>query len=99
MKRETFSRKDTAVYFLRRVASGKRREACSQTTDGFIHRNPDFAGGKESLMKGMAGRAARFPAKTCDVEHAIEVGGLGAVHAQVNFMSRDLGFGLMHIFR
>ena len=99
MKRETFSRKDTAVYFLRQAASGKVREAYEHTTDDFIHHNPWFAGDKESLMKGMAEHAARFPDKTCDVKHALEDGDLVAVHAHVKFKSGDLGFGLMHIFR
>jgi hypothetical protein len=36
MKRETFSRKDTAVYFLRQAASGKVQQAYEHTTDDFI---------------------------------------------------------------
>jgi predicted SnoaL-like aldol condensation-catalyzing enzyme len=99
MKRETFSRKDTAVHFLRQAAAGKVQQAYEHTTDDFIHHNPYFAGDKESLMKGMAENAARFPDKTLDVKHVLEDGDLVAVHSHVRMKSGDLGGGVVHIFR
>src|SRR5688500_4786770 len=99
MKRETFSRKDTAVHLLRQAASGKVQQAYELTTDDFIHHTPYFAGDKESLMKGMAENAARFPDKTLDVKHVLEDGDLVAVHSHVRMKSGDAGGGVVHIFR
>ena len=99
MKRETFSRKDTAVHFLRQAAAGRVQQAYEHTTDDFIHHNAYFAGDKESLMKGMAENAGRFPDKTLDVKQVIEEGDLVAVLSHVRHKPGEPGAAVVHFFR
>jgi predicted SnoaL-like aldol condensation-catalyzing enzyme len=99
MKRETFSRKDTAVHFLRQAASGKVQQACEHTTDDFIHHNAYFPADKESLMKGMAENAARFPDKTLDMKQVVEDGDLVAVLSADCHSPGAPGAAVVHFFR
>ena len=99
MKHERIAAKDIAVQFLRNAAAGRVAEAYEHTTPGFIHHNAYFAGDKESLMKGMAENAARFPDKTLDVKQVVEERDMVAVLSHVKHKPGQPGAAVVHFFR
>jgi predicted SnoaL-like aldol condensation-catalyzing enzyme len=94
------SKKERAVSFLQKVASGNVREAFkNHTSPDFYHHNPYFPGDAESLMTAMEENAAENPDKIFEVKHAIEEGEIVAVHSLVKQHQGDLGAVVVHIFR
>jgi predicted SnoaL-like aldol condensation-catalyzing enzyme len=94
------SHKEAATSFLRLASSGNVREAYEKYVDpSFRHHNPFFKGDSESLMKGMAENAAKFPDKILKVLRALEEGEFVAVHSRVELKPNDRGIALVHIFR
>lgn len=99
MKHERITPKDIAVQFLRHAAAGRVREAYEYTTPDFIHHNPYFAGDKESLMKGMAENARRFPDKTLDIKLLLSDGDHVAMLSHVRHKPGEPGAAVVHFFR
>jgi len=94
------SRKDTAMAFLRLVASGKAREAFqSHVAPGFLHHNPFSRGDADSLMVAMEENAAKNPNKVLEIQRALEDGDLVAVHSRVRQKPGELGVAVVHIFK
>jgi predicted SnoaL-like aldol condensation-catalyzing enzyme len=94
------SHKETAVSFLRDVASGKVREAYGKYVGpDFRNHNPFFRGDQESLMTAMEENAIKNPNKVLEVKHVLEDGNLVAVHSHIRQNPRDLGGAVVHIFR
>ena len=93
-------RKDSAVEFLRLVASGKVREAYEKHVGpGFRHHNPFFRGDAASLREAMAQNAAQNPNKVLEVHSAIQEGERVAVFSRVRQDPRDRGGAVVHLFR
>lgn len=92
-------RKDVALAFLKKAATGKLDEAYSKIASSFRHHNPYFKGDAESLKAGMAHAAAMFPKTTLEVQHAFEDGDLVAVHSRVHHSPNTLPIAVVHIFR
>jgi len=65
----------------------------------FRHHNPHFRGDAESLKKGMAEAAAKFPDTTLEVQHIFEEGDLVAVHSRVQHGPDEPEISVVHIFR
>jgi predicted SnoaL-like aldol condensation-catalyzing enzyme len=94
------NRKQAAISFLKLAASGNVSEAYDNfISPTFRHHNPHFAGDAESLKKGMAEAAAKFPDTTLEVQHIFEEGELVAVHSRVQHGSREPEISVVHIFR
>ncbi len=92
--------KEKAVSFLQTVASGDVREAFNRyTSPDFLHHNPFFRGGPESLMLAMEEDATKNPHKVLEVKHVIGEGDMVAVHSHVKQHQDDLGVAVVHIFR
>ena len=92
--------KDTAVEFLRLVASGNVREAYGKHVgSSFRHHNPYFRGDAASLMEAMEQNAAKNPNKVLEVQRAIQEGDLVAVFSRVRQRPEDRGGAVVHIFR
>ena len=93
-------RKQSAISFLKLAASGNVNEAyANYVSPTFRHHNPYFAGNAESLKKGMAEAAAKFPDTTLEVQHIFEEGELVAVHSRVQHGSGEPEIAVVHIFR
>ncbi len=93
-------RKESAISFLKLAASGNVSEAYAKyISPNFRHHNPYFAGDAESLKKGMAEAAAKFPNTTLEVQHIFEEGELVAVHSRVQHGSGEPEISVVHIFR
>ena len=93
-------RKESAISFLKLAASGNVSEAYAKyISPNFRHHNPYFAGDAESLKKGMAEAAAKFPDTTLEVQHIFEEGELVAVHSRVQHGSGEPEISVVHIFR
>ena len=89
-----------AVSFLKLAASGNVSEAyANYISPTFRHHNPYFAGDAESLKKGMAEAAAKFPNTMLEVQHIFEEGELVAVHSRVQHGSGEPEISVVHIFR
>jgi len=89
-----------AVSFLKLAASGNVSEAyANYISPTFRHHNPYFAGDAESLKKGMAEAAAKFPNTKLEVQHIFEEGELVAVHSRVQHGSGEPEISVVHIFR
>lgn len=96
----TDSNKDTAILFLKLVASGEVRQAYSKFIGTeFRHHNPFFEGSAEALMAGMEENARQNPNKVLEVKRAIAEGAFVAVHSHVRQKPDDLGAAVVHIFR
>jgi len=94
------SRKQVAISFLERCASGRAREAFqSHVGVGFRHHNVFFRGDAETLMLAMEENARQNPDKVLEVQRALEDGDLVAVHSRVLIKPGDRGVALIHIFR
>jgi len=93
------TRKEIAITFLKLAASGRVREAYEKVAPDFRHHNPYFRGDAESLSKGMAENAAKFPDKVLEVLRVLEDGDLVAVHSRVRLHPGERGIALVHIFR
>ena len=94
------SRKHAAVSFLKLAASGRVDEAyANHVSPTFRNHNPYFAGDAESLKKGMAGAAAKFPDTTLEVQHVLEEGDLIAVHSRVRHSADTPEIAVVHIVR
>lgn len=92
--------KDTAVDFLRLVASGQVREAYRRhVAPEFRHHNPFFRGDAESLMAAMEENAVKNPAKVLEIQRAVQEGDLVAVHSRVRQRPDDAGGAVVHLFR
>jgi predicted SnoaL-like aldol condensation-catalyzing enzyme len=97
---QVISKKEIAVSFLKRVASGDVRGAFKNFTgNDFHHHNPYFRGDTESLMLAMEDNAAKNPDKRFEVKRAMEDGETVAVHSHVKQNPDDLGAVVVHIFR
>jgi predicted SnoaL-like aldol condensation-catalyzing enzyme len=93
-------RKQAAISFLKLAASGKLDEAyANYISPTFRHHNPYFAGDAESLKKGMAEAAAKFPDTKLEVQHIFEEGELVAVHSRVQHGPGEPEISVVHIFR
>jgi len=94
------SKKESAVSFLRQVASGKVREAYDAfVAPHFRHHNAYFRGDAESLRTGMEENAAGFPNKTFEVQRALEDGDLVAVHSRLRLKPDMPEIAAVHIVR
>ncbi len=94
------NRKESAISFLKLAASGNVSEAYAKyISPTFRHHNPYFAGDAESLKKGMAEAAAKFPHTTLEVQHIFEEGELVAVHSRVQHGLNEPEISVVHIFR
>jgi predicted SnoaL-like aldol condensation-catalyzing enzyme len=94
------TRKAIAISFLKLASLGNVREAYEKhIAPDFRHHNPYFKGDAESLKKGMAENAAKFPNKILEVQRALEDGDLVAIHSRVRLKPEELGIALVHIFR
>jgi len=94
------NRKQAAISFLKLAASGNVSEAYGNyISPTFRHHNPYFAGDTESLKKGMAEAAAKFPGTTIEVQHIFEEGDLVAVHSRVQHGPDEPEISVVHIFR
>jgi len=97
---KTGNRKQAAISFLKLAASGNVSEAYDDfISPTFRHHNPYFAGDAESLKKGMAEAAAKFPDTTLEVQHIFEEGELVAAHSRVQHGSGEPEISVVHIFR
>ena len=97
---KTSNRKQAAISFLKLAASGNVSEAYAKyISPTFRHHNPYFAGDAESLKKGMAEAAAKFPHTTLEVQHIFEEGELVAVHSRVQHGLNEPEISVVHIFR
>ncbi len=97
---KTSPRKESAISFLKLAASGNVSEAYDNfISPTFHHHNPYFAGDAESLKKGMAEAAAKFPDTTLEVQHIFEEGELVAVHSRVQHRLNEPEISVVHIFR
>ena len=94
------ARKDIAVDFLEKAASGKARQAFSEHAGPtFRHHNPWFRGDADSLARGMDDNHAANPEKLLDVEHVLEDGNFVAVHSRVLHRPDDMPVAVFHLFR
>src|SRR5258706_14463067 len=94
------SRKESAISFLKLAASGNLHDAyANYISPTFRHHNPYFAGDAESLKKGMAEAAAKFPDTTLEVQHVLEEGDLVAVHSRVQHGAETPEIAVVHLFR
>ncbi len=97
---KTSNRKQAAISFLKLAASGNVSEAYGNyISPTFRHHNPYFAGDAESLKKGMAEAAAKFPDTTLEVQNVFEEGDLVAVHSRVQHGPDEPEISVVHIFR
>ena len=92
--------KESAIAFLRMVASGEVREAYARHVGpGFRHHNPWFRGDADSLMVGMEENASANPDKVLEVQMAIAEGDRVAVLSHVRQQPAQRGAAVVHIFR
>lgn len=99
MKKDSLSKKEIAIEFLRLASSAKVHEAYEKYVHSdFRHHNAYFRGDRESLLKGMEENAKQFPDKTYKVLRALEDGNLVVVHGQVEGVFES-GWSVIHIFR
>ncbi|WP_051758276.1 nuclear transport factor 2 family protein [Rossellomorea vietnamensis] len=96
----TMSKKEIAVSFLERVASGDVRGAFKDYTgNDFRHHNPYFRGDPDSLMIAMEDNATNNPDKRFEVKRAMADEETVAVHSYVKQNPEDAGAAVVHIFR
>src|SRR5688572_5258077 len=94
------SHKQSAVAFLKAVASGQVREAYARYVGpAFKHHNPFFRGDAASLMEAMEQNAKKNPHKVLEVQTAIEEGDRVVVFSRVRQKPEDRGGAVVHIFR
>jgi predicted SnoaL-like aldol condensation-catalyzing enzyme len=94
------SHKQSAVAFLKAVASGQVREAYERYVGpAFKHHNPFFRGDAASLMEAMEQNAKKNPNKVLEVQIAIEEGDRVVVFSRVRQKPEDRGGAVVHIFR
>src|SRR5260221_6447637 len=94
------SRKESAISFLKLAASGNLHDAyANYISPTFRHHNPYFAGDAESLKRGMAEAAAKFPDTTLEVQHVFEEGDLGSVHSRGQHGPDEHEIAAVHIIR
>jgi predicted SnoaL-like aldol condensation-catalyzing enzyme len=94
------SHKETAVAFLKTVASGQVREAYERYVGpGFKHHNPFFRGDASSLKEAMEDNAKKNPHKVLEIQTAIEENDRVAVFSRVRQKPGDKGGAVVHIFR
>lgn len=94
------SHKETAMAFLKAVASGQVREAYERYIGpGFKHHNPFFQGDAASLKEAMEQNARKNPNKVLEIQTAIEESDRVAVFSRVRQKAGDKGGAVVHIFR
>jgi predicted SnoaL-like aldol condensation-catalyzing enzyme len=94
------SRKDIAVDFLTKAASGSARDAFARyATRDFRHHNAWFPGDGPSLAKAMDDNAAQHPDKELTVHRVVEDGDQVAVFSEVHHSKGDAGAAVVHFFR
>lgn len=94
------NKRDRAIEFLRLVAAGQVREAWQRHVGaGLVHHNPYFAAHEEALIAAMEADAAANPAKTLEVQRALQDGDEVAVHSWLRQHPDDPGHALVHLFR
>lgn len=99
LMKETSTKANIAISFLKNAASGELDEAYSHVSPNFRHHNPYFKGDAESLKVGMAQAASMFPNTTLDVQHVFENNDLVAVYSRVQHAPNTLPIAAVHIFR
>jgi predicted SnoaL-like aldol condensation-catalyzing enzyme len=93
------SKKEIAIDFLKRAATGKLEEAYARVSPNFRHHNAYFPGDTESLKAGMAEAHKQFPNTTIEVQRAVAEGDTVAVHSRVQHAADTLPIAVVHIFR
>jgi len=93
------TRKETAIEFIQRAATGKLDDAYSKVSPDFRHHNPHFKGDAESLKAGMAEAHKKFPNTKLEVQHLWEDGDLVAVHSRVSHGPDQPDISVVHMFR
>lgn len=93
-------RKDAAIDFLNRVASGRVAEAFERHVGpGFRHHNPCCRGDAASLREAMEQDAAAHPGKILEVQVALQDGEQVAVLSRISRRAGDPVWAVVHIFR
>ena len=88
----THSRKEIAVDFLNKAASGKAHEAFAQhAAPNFRHHNAWFPGDGPSLMKAMDENAKQNPDKELTIHRVVEDGDQVATFAHVRHRKGEAG--------
>ncbi|HEO8418109.1 TPA: hypothetical protein VBX77_000068 [Yersinia enterocolitica] len=96
----TQSQKETAISFLKLVASTKVREAFQNYIGSdFRHHNPYFNGDADSLMIAMEENAVRNPYKNLEIKLVIQEEDKVVVYSHIKQHPEDLGGAVVHIFR
>ena len=93
------NRKELAIEFLQKAATGRLDEAYSHAAANFRHHNPHFKGDAESLKTGMAEAHKKFPHTTLEVQRVFEEGDLIAVHSRVSHGADHPDISVVHMFR
>ena len=94
------TRKQIAKTFLRLAATGQVRAAYERFVGkGFVHHNPYFPAGADSLRKGMEAAAKKFPRTRIEPQRVLETGNLVAVHSRVRHQPKGRDIAVAHIFR
>lgn len=97
---ETIAHKESAIEFLRLVASGNVREAFDNyVAEDFRHHNAFFPGDAEALKSAMEDNAAKNPGKILAFQRALQDGDFVAVHSWVRPNPDAAGIAVVHIFR
>jgi len=91
--------KQIATNFLQLATHGQVERAFQNTTSGFRHHNPYFAGDAASLSKAMAENARQNPHKVFEIQHVVEEADLVVVHGRVRLQPDSVDIALVHIFR
>jgi predicted SnoaL-like aldol condensation-catalyzing enzyme len=88
-----------AVDFMKAASDGRAREAMRRVAaPGFIHHNPYFASGAETLATAMDEDARANPDKVLEIQRTIEEGPFVAVHSRLRQPGRP-DLATVHIFR
>jgi predicted SnoaL-like aldol condensation-catalyzing enzyme len=90
-----------ALDFLRTVAKERNPRAAfaKHVAARFVHHNPHFAAGRDSLMEAMVAAHETHPDTAVDVQRVLADGDLVAVHSRVRPDPEDRGLAVVHLFR
>jgi predicted SnoaL-like aldol condensation-catalyzing enzyme len=95
------TRKQIAMEFLKAAASGEARAAFdAYTSKDFRHHNPHYGAAPKDLAAGMDESAQENPDRLFDIQHALEVEDMVAVHSRVQFHPPEGdAIAVVHLFR
>ncbi len=94
------NKKEIAINFLQAAASGRVDEAYEKyVSSDFLHHNPYFKGGRESLRLAMKEAAIQSPNKIYEVKRVLEDGDLVAVHGRIVLAVTNKELSVVHILR